>query len=112
MEVCSKSDHALYQIHVTKVATNNRIKRLEKDAETAKSNALSYQKRKMTKVALMHMRRRKAALEEIDRCATVLENLTAGELRLERAKGDVQIGESYTQLKQALQDVRKAYRHT
>ena len=107
-EASRKSDHALYQIHVTKVATHNRIRRLEKDAETAKSNALSYQKRKMTKVALVHMRRRKAVLEEIDRCATILENLTAGELRLERAKGDVQIVQSYTQLKQALQDVRKS----
>jgi len=102
----SKSDHALYQIHVTKLATHNRIRRLEKDAETAKKNALSYQKKKMTKVALVHMRRRKAALDEIERCAAILENLTAGELRLERAKGDVQLVQSYTQLKEALQDVR------
>jgi hypothetical protein len=104
----SKSDHALYQIHVTKLATHNRIRRLEKDAETAKKNALSYQKKKMTKVALVHMRRRKAALDEIERCAAILENLTAGELRLERAKGDVQLVQSYTQLKEALQDVRKS----
>eukprot|EP00985_Skeletonema_marinoi_P012933 scaffold6338_cov102-Skeletonema_marinoi.AAC.4 len=104
----SKSDHAMYQIHVTKRATHNRIQRLEKDAETAKNNAISYQKKKMTKVALVHMRRRKAALEEIDRCAAILENLTAGELRLERAKGDVQVVQSYTQLKEALQDVRRS----
>ena len=108
IEESSKSDHALYQIHVTKVATHNRIRRLEKDAETAKNNALSYQKKKMTKVALVHMRRRNAALDEIERCAAVLENLTAGELRLERAKGDAQIVQSYTQLKEALQDVRKS----
>ena len=107
-ESSSKSDHAMYQIHVTKTATHNRIQRLEKDAETAKNNAISYQKKKMTKVALVHMRRRKAALEEIDRCAAILENLTAGELRLERAKGDVQVVQSYTQLKEALQDVRRS----
>lgn len=105
-DASSKSDFALYQIHVTKIATQNRIRRLEKDAETAKNSAISYQKKKMTKVALVHMRRRKAALEEIDRCAAVLENLTAGELRLERAKGDVQVIQSYNQLKEALQDVR------
>jgi len=104
----SKSDHALYQLHVTKIATQNRIRRLEKVAETAKNNALSYQKKKMTKVALVHMRRRKAALDEIERCAAILENLTAGELRLERAKGDVQLVHSYTQLKEALHDVRKS----
>lgn len=107
-DTSSKSDYALYQIHVTKIATHNRIRRLEKDAETARNNAISYQKKKMTKVALVHMRRRKAALEEIDRCATILENLIAGELRLERAKGDVQVVQSYTQLKEALQDVRES----
>jgi len=104
----SKSDDALYQIHVTKIATHNRIRRLEKDAETAENNALSYQKKKMTKVALVHMRRRKAALEEIERCTAILENLTAGELRLERAKGDVQLVKIYNQLKEALRDVRKS----
>mmetsp|Transcript_3025 Transcript_3025/g.4402 ORF Transcript_3025/g.4402 Transcript_3025/m.4402 type:complete len:399 (+) Transcript_3025:347-1543(+) len=104
----SKSDDALYQIHVTKIATHNRIRCLEKDVETAENNALSYQKKKMTKVALVHMRRRKAALEEIDRCAAILENLTAGELRLERAKSDVQLVKSYSQLKEALQEVRKS----
>ena len=107
-EASSKSDFALYQIHVTKIATQNRIRRLEKDAETAKYNAISYQKKKMTQVALVHMRRRKAALDEIDRCAAILENLTAGELRLERAKGDAQVVQSYIQLKEALQDVRKS----
>ena len=61
----------------------------------------------MTKVALVHMRRRKAALEEIERCAAVLDNLTAGELRLERAKGDVQLVQNYKLLKEAFQDVRK-----
>jgi hypothetical protein len=104
----TKTDHALYQIHLTKIATQNRITRLEKDAETAKKNALSYQNKKMTKVALVHMRRRKAALEEIERCASVLDNLTAGELRLERAKGDVQLVQNYKLLKEAFQDVRKS----
>jgi len=104
----SKSDDALYQIHVTKIATHNRIRCLEKDVETAENNALSYQKKKMTTVALVHMRRRKAASEEIERCAAILENLTAGELRLERAKSDVQLVKSYSQLKEALQDVRKS----
>jgi|SaaInl74LU_5_DNA_1037368.scaffolds.fasta_scaffold19185_1 hypothetical protein len=104
----SKSDDALYQIHVTKKATHNRIRRLEKDVETAENNALSYKKKKMTNVALMHMRRRKAASEEIERCASILENLTAGELRLERAKGDAQLVKSYSQLKEALQDVRRS----
>lgn len=104
----TKTDHALYQIHLTKIATQNRITRLEKDAETAKKDALSYQNKKMTKVALVHMRRRKAALEEIERCAAVLDNLTAGELRLERAKGDVQLVQNYKLLKEAFQDVRKS----
>lgn len=104
----TKTDHALYQIHLTKIATQNRITRLGKDAETAKKNALSYQNKKMTKVALVHMRRRKAALEEIERCAAVLDNLTAGELRLERAQGDVQLVQNYKLLKEAFQDVRKS----
>ena len=104
----SKADHALYQIHLTKISTQNRINRLEKDAENARKNAVSCQKKKMTKAALVHMRRRRASLEEIDRCVAILENLSAGELRLERAKSDLQLVQSYTLLKEAFQDIRKS----
>ena len=61
----------------------------------------------MTKLAMVHMRRRKTALEELDRCSQILANLDASELRLERAKTDVQVVQSYKLLKTALQDVRE-----
>ena len=77
----------------------NRMVRLEHDANEAKGNAVKAQRKDMTKLSLVHMRRRKAALEELDRCATILTNLDASELRLERAKNDVQIA--------ALQDIYK-----
>ena len=41
------------------------------------------------------MRRRKLALEELERCALVLANLDATEFRLERAEDDVHIAQSY-----------------
>jgi len=103
-----QSDHALFQIHVTKMTIQNRMVRLEHDANVAKGNAVKAQRKDMTKLSLVHMRRRKAALEELDRCATILTNLDASELRLERAKNDVQIVQSYTLLKTALQDIHKS----
>ena len=102
-----QSDHALFQIHVTKITIQCRMTRLEQDANAAKQNAVRAQRNNMTKLALVHMRRRKAALEELDRCASILTNLDASEIRLERAKNDVQVVQSYKLLKTALQDVRK-----
>ena len=72
----------------------NRMVHLEHDANVAKGNAVKAQRKDMTKLSLVHMRRRKAALEELDRCATIPTNLDASELRLERAKNDVQIVQS------------------
>ncbi len=56
----------------------------------------------------MHMRRRKAALDELERCSSLLSNLDACELRLERARDDVRLVQSYAYLRTALQDVRKS----
>lgn len=103
----SEADHALFQIHVTKMTIQSRITRLEQTANVAKQNAVRAQRNKMTKLAMVHMRRRKAALEELDRCSEILANLDASELRLERAKSDVQVVQSYKLLKTALQDVRQ-----
>ncbi|KAL7539708.1 hypothetical protein ACHAXR_009599 [Thalassiosira sp. AJA248-18] len=104
-----QSDHALFQIHVTKLTIQNRMVHLEQDANIAKRNAVKAQRNKMNKLAMVHMRRRKVALDELERCASILTNLDASELRLERAKNDVQIVQSFTLLKTALQDVRKSH---
>jgi len=104
----SESDHAMFQIHVTKMTIQARITRLEQTANVAKQNAVRAQRNKMTKLAMVHMRRRKTALEELDRCSLLLANLDASELRLERAKADVQVAQSYKLLKTALQDVRQS----
>jgi len=104
----SESDHALFQIHVTKMTIQARITRLEQTANVAKQNAVRAQRNKMTKLAMVHMRRRKTALEELDRCSLLLANLDASELRLERSKADVQVVQSYKLLKTALQDVRQS----
>lgn len=101
-----KSDHALFQIHVTNKTIQTRMKMLEQNAEQAKCSAVGAQRNGMTKLALVHMRRRKAAVEELERCAMILSNLDSSELRLERAKSDVQIVQSYSLLKTALQDIR------
>mmetsp|Transcript_8581 Transcript_8581/g.15154 ORF Transcript_8581/g.15154 Transcript_8581/m.15154 type:complete len:358 (+) Transcript_8581:252-1325(+) len=101
-----QSDHALFQIHVTKITIQNRMLRLEQDVNVAKRNAVKAQRNDMTQLAMVHMRRRKAVLEELERCASILTNLDSSELRLERAKNDVQLVQSYTLLKTALQDIR------
>jgi hypothetical protein len=52
------------------------------------------------------MKRRKAATDELERCASLLSNLDASELCLQRAKDDVQLVQTYAVLKTALQDIR------
>lgn len=105
----SSSDFALFQIHVTKMSIQNKIVRLERDANVAKNNAIKARRenKETLELALVHMRRRKAALAELERCASLLSNLDACELRLERARDDVRLVQSYTYLRTALQDVRK-----
>ena len=106
-QTARQSDHALFQIHVTKLAIQGRMARLEQDVKVAKQSAVKAQRKKMTQLALVHMRRKKAGMEELERCASILANLDASELRLERARNDVQIVQSYTVLKTALQDIRE-----
>mmetsp|Transcript_21981 Transcript_21981/g.53189 ORF Transcript_21981/g.53189 Transcript_21981/m.53189 type:complete len:665 (+) Transcript_21981:75-2069(+) len=103
-----QSDRALFQIHVTKLAIQDRMTRLEIDANEAKRSAVTTRRTGSNKLALAHMRRRKAAIEELERCASVLANLDAGELRLERARDDAQIVQSYALLGAALRDVRES----
>lgn len=105
----SSSDFALFQIYVTKMSIQNKIVRLVRDANVAKNNAIKARRdnKVSTELALVHMRRRKAALAELERCSSLLSNLDASELRLERARDDVRLVQSYTYLRTALQDVRK-----
>lgn len=102
-----QSDHALFQIHVTKITIQHRMTCLEQDANVAKQHASKAHRSKREKVALVHMRRRKAVLEELDRCASILSNLDASELRLQKAQADKQVVETFQILKTAFQDVRK-----
>lgn len=105
----SKTDEALFQIHTTKQAVQCRIQQLQNDANHAKQQAVKTNRNKTIKLALVHMRRRKAALDEIDRCATILLNLDTSELSLERAKSDAQLIQTYAVLKTALAGVRKDF---
>ena len=77
---------------------------LEQDVNVAKRNTIKAQRNDMTQLAMVHMRRRKAVLEELERCASILTNLDSSKLRLERARNDVQLVQSYTLLKTALQE--------
>ena len=106
----SSSDFALFQIHVTKISIQTKIVRLERDANVAKNNAIKARRddKETTELALMHMRRRKVALDELERCSSLLSNLDACELRLERARDDIRLVQSYAYLRTALQDVRKS----
>ena len=107
----SSSDSALFQIHVTKISIQNKMTRLERDANVAKNNAIQARrdnKDTTNELALVYMRRRKAALDELERCSSMLSNLDACELRLERAREDVQLVQSYTYFRTAMQDVRKS----
>jgi hypothetical protein len=60
----------------------------------------------MQKSALMHMRRRRVALEEIGRCSLLLSNLDAAELRLQRAHDDAALVQTFSLLKTTLADIR------
>ena len=100
------TDEALFRIHSTKLAIQSRIRRLEADAQSAKQNAVKAKRGGTMKLALTHMRRRKAALDEVDRCATILANLDTSELSLERAKGDKQLIQTFATLKIAMEEIR------
>ena len=102
----SKSDNALFQIHTTRISIQHRMKSLEKHAITAEKNAVNAKRDGMTKLALMHMKRRKSIFKELERCATLIANLDAAELRLNRAKDDAQLIETFAMLKTTLQDIR------
>ena len=102
----NQSDHALFQIHTTKLTIQSRMTRLEQTANIAKENAVRAKRNNTTQLALVHLRRRKAALAELERCASIVTNLDASELRLERAENDVAIAQSYALLKTALRDIR------
>jgi hypothetical protein len=102
----AQSDAALFQIHTARITIQNRMMSLEQVAKTAQENAVRAKRNGMTKVALMHMKRRKVAIDEIERCAVLISNLDASELRLNRAKDDVQLVETFTLVKTALRDIR------
>lgn len=106
-EANKTSDEALFQIHSTKIAIQTRIRRLEADAQLAKQNAVKAKRSGTATLALTHMRRRKAALDEVDRCATILTNLDTSELSLERAKGDKQLIQTFSTLKIAMEGIRR-----
>jgi hypothetical protein len=80
--------------------------RLAKDGKSAQQNAINAKRNGMTNLALIHMKRRKAALDELERCAALISNLDASELRLYRAQDDVQLVQTFSMLKNALQDIR------
>ncbi|KAL3816601.1 hypothetical protein ACHAXA_001504 [Cyclostephanos tholiformis] len=84
----------------------SRLKRLEHDANIAGRDAIDARKKGASKSALVSMRRRKLALEESERCASVLANLDASELALERAKGDIRIVQSLSSVRDALRAIR------
>jgi hypothetical protein len=102
----TQSDAALFQIHTARITIQNRMLRLEQLSKAAQENAVRAKRNGMTKVALMHMKRRKLSIDEIERCAVLISNLDASELRLHRAKNDVQLVETFTLVKMALQDIR------
>ena len=101
-----KSDHALFKIHTTRIAIQQRMLRLEQDATRVQQDAVNAKRNGMTKMALMHMKRRKAVMEELERCASLITNLDASELRLQRAKDDIQLVQTFAMLKTALQEIR------
>ena len=77
------------------------LKLAGKDAVEARKNGATH-------TALVLMRKRKLALAESERCASVLVNLDASELALERAEDDVRIAQSYTLVRDALRSTRES----
>ncbi|KAL7518498.1 hypothetical protein ACHAWX_003317 [Stephanocyclus meneghinianus] len=98
-----KSDHALFQIHTTRTSIQHRMQRLEREMETAKQHAVRAHRKGMTRSALVHMKRRKAATEELERCASLLSYLDAIEQTLQRVKDNVQL--VHTKLTSVLAEV-------
>lgn len=102
----SKTDSALFQIHTTRMTIQHRMMSLEQHASVAEKNAVGAKTDGRAKLALMHMKRRRSILDELERCATIIANLDASELRLHRAKDDAQLVETFAMLKVTLQDIR------
>jgi hypothetical protein len=104
----STSDEAALRIHVARIGMVDRLRRLERDADVAGRDAVAARRDGATKMALVSMRRRRLALEESERCASVLANLDASELALERAKTDVRIVHSLSSVRDALRAIRES----
>ena len=103
------TDEALFRIHVTRIALRERMARLERDADVAGEDAVRARASgKAGSSALAHMRRRKLALAESERCASVLVNLDASELALERAEDDADVVRSYASARDALRALRES----
>jgi hypothetical protein len=103
-----KSDLALSLLHTTRTSLHRRLQRLEQDTATAKQNALTAVRTGMVPSALVHMRRLKAADNELKRCASLISNLDAIEIRLQQARDNVQLILTYTVLEKAFRDIRTA----
>lgn len=102
------SDLALSLLHITRTSLHHRMQCLEQDMATAKQIALTAAKTRMAPLALVHMRRLKAAENENKRCASLISNLDAIEFRLQQAKDNVQLILTYTVLEKAFHDIRTA----
>ena len=96
-----QSDHALFQIHATKLTIQYRITSLERAVNIAKRDADIAQQNEMDEMAIIHQRRHQSSLDELKRCSSILSKLDGIELCLHRSLNDAQITKTYESLKTA-----------
>eukprot|EP00957_Ditylum_brightwellii_P007948 601932-Ditylum_brightwellii.AAC.1 len=92
----------------TILALEKRMEKLSLFADNAKTSAINAKRNGQTSLALLHMKRRKMSLEELERCTGTLLNLESAAASLRRAQSDAQVVKCYETIRGAMTLVRKS----
>ena len=101
----SEMDIAIFKLTHASWMLEQRISQLSTSIESLQKLALSAQRKNNTNLALIQMKKRKMAMDEMERLQPTLLNIESGLQCLQRAKNDVHIMKSYQLLHSTLKSV-------
>jgi|AntRauTorckE5430_2_1112549.scaffolds.fasta_scaffold00905_1 hypothetical protein len=100
-------DIAIFKITSAIVALERRTEVLGKRADEAQRKALAAKQAGNTNLALMHMKRRKMLLKEIENCSGSVLNLDGGLNSIQRAKSDAEVLKTYELMNNSMKTIRQ-----
>ncbi|GFH57908.1 hypothetical protein CTEN210_14384 [Chaetoceros tenuissimus] len=104
----NESDIAIFKLNHAIQSLEKRIEVLSKRSTDAQKKALECKnKSNNVKLALIHMKRHKAFLKEIENCAGILLNLENGLNSIRRAKNDIEMISVYELMKSSMKTLRE-----